>query len=182
MNVARNLVPDNLIQALFQQVFTAYKTVERISNITTGNDTMSHLETHVVRELQYRYGTNTMGVAFFCLTFGTFLGTMGPKGKQISDLSVAVFEVSMKMVSTIILWVAPLGISSIIASKILSIHDMGEILSQLALFVSITVFALLSHQLIGIQLIYYLCLRKNPYKFYSALVEPVLTAFATGSR
>lgn len=153
-----------------------------MSNITTDNVTIRYIETQVIREQKYRYGTNTMGLAFFCLTFGTFLGTVGPKGKQISDLFVALFEVTMKMVSTIILWIAPLGISSIIASKILGIHDMGEVLSQLALFVGIVFFAIFSYQWVGMQLIYFIFLRRNPYKFYAALIEPLLTAFATSSR
>lgn len=178
----RNLVPDNLIQALFQQVYSAYRTVEKISNISAVNASVSQHEIEMVRELQYRYGTNTMGVAFFCLTFGTFLGTMGSKGKPMSDLFIILFEVTMKMVSAIILYVAPLGVSSIVASKILSIHDMGETLSQLALFVGVVVFAIFSYQWVIVQIIYYVLLRKNPYKFFATLVESLLTAFATSSR
>lgn len=166
------------MQALFQQVYSTYKTVEQLTNITNINSTAPV----VVRELQYRYGTNTMGIAFFCLTFGTVLGTMDAKGKPLSNIFVILFEVTMKMVSAIILYVAPLGVSSIIASKILSIRDMGATLSQLAVFVGLVVFAILSYQWVIIQVIYYVLLRKNPYRFFGSVVEPLLAAFATASR
>ena len=55
----------------------------------------------LIRVIQYRSGTNTLGIVFFCLVFGTFLGTLGEKGHIVVDFFKAVFEVIMRMVSTV---------------------------------------------------------------------------------
>jgi len=55
----------------------------------------------LMRVVQYRSGTNTLGIVFFCLVFGTFLGTLGEKGQVVIDFFKAVFEVIMRMVSTV---------------------------------------------------------------------------------
>ena len=57
-----------------------------------------------MRVTQYRSGTNTLGIVFFCLVFGTFLGTLGEKGQIVIDFFKAVFEVIMRMVSTVMWW------------------------------------------------------------------------------
>lgn len=58
-------------------------------------------EKELIRVVQYRSGTNTLGIVFFCLVFGTFLGTLGEKGHVVIDFFKAVFEVIMRMVSTV---------------------------------------------------------------------------------
>lgn len=59
----------------------------------------------LMRVTQYRSGTNTLGIVFFCLVFGTFLGTLGEKGQIVIDFFKAVFEVIMRMVSTVMWYV-----------------------------------------------------------------------------
>lgn len=58
-------------------------------------------DVELTRVTQYRSGTNTLGIVFFCLVFGTFLGTLGEKGQIVIDFFKAVFEVIMRMVSTV---------------------------------------------------------------------------------
>lgn len=55
----------------------------------------------LMRVIQYRSGTNTLGIVFFCLVFGTFLGTLAEKGQVVIDFFKAVFEVIMRMVSAV---------------------------------------------------------------------------------
>ena len=61
-------------------------------NGTIVNDTM------IVRELSYRSGTNTLGIIFFCLTFGTVLGSIGHKAKPVINFFGVIDDVIMKMV------------------------------------------------------------------------------------
>lgn len=63
---------------------------------------------------------------FFCLVFGSLLGTLGPKGKVVIDFFQAIFEVIMKMV-TGVMWFTPIGVSSVIAGKILGVSNVGEL-------------------------------------------------------
>lgn len=117
---------------------------------------------------------------FFCLIFGTILGTLGEKSKPVIDLFTIIFEVIMKMV-TGVMWLTPFGISSVIAGKILSVNDIALVISNLAWFIATVVIGVFLYQLIIMQLIYFVFLRKNPFKFYLGLVQGTLTAFATAS-
>ena len=46
----------------------------------------------------HRSGTNTLGIIFFCLAFGTVLGSLGKAGKTVIDFFVVIDEVINKMV------------------------------------------------------------------------------------
>merc|ERR1711936_725752 len=57
LDLGRNLIPDNLFQAAFETAGTEYVPVPEMQSIS--------------RTLSYRSGTNTLGIIFFCLAFGT---------------------------------------------------------------------------------------------------------------
>lgn len=57
--------------------------------------------------------------------FGSLLGTLGAKGQVVIDFFQAIFEVIMKMV-TGVMWFTPVGVSSVIAGKILGVENVGE--------------------------------------------------------
>lgn len=145
-----------------------------------GNTESPAVEAILKRELQYRHGTNTLGIVFFCLVFGTMLGTIGSKGQVVIDFFAAVFEVVMKMV-TCVMWLTPIGISSVIAGKILSIENLAPVMMQLMWFIITVAIGVFFYQWIVMQLIYFVILRKNPYTFYAGLLHPMLMAFATAS-
>lgn len=86
----------------------------------------------------------------------------------------------MKMV-TCVMWLTPLGISSVIAGKILSVQDIGQVMAQLIWFILTVALGVFLYQWFILQLIYFLFVRRNPFKFYYGLIHPMLTAFATAS-
>ncbi|KAH8266474.1 hypothetical protein KR044_002297, partial [Drosophila immigrans] len=192
LDLGRNVFPDNLFQASIQQAHTVY--LPRPSMLRSVNATLNdsgvveaqrqHLEeleeVVLVRDVQYRSGTNTLGIVFFCLVFGTFLGTIGQKGQVVVDFFAAVFEVVMKMV-TCVMWMTPLGISSVIAGKILSVDNLSLVMAQLIWFIITVAIGVVIYQFIVMQAIYFVFVRRNPFKFYKGLIEPMLTAFATAS-
>ncbi|KAL7742416.1 hypothetical protein ACLKA6_019047 [Drosophila palustris] len=208
LDLGRNIFPDNLFQASIQQAHTVYLAKPSVLrsgfNETTLNDTAvalihgvqgvealhQHQQQHqrlevmeevtLVRDVQYRSGTNTLGIVFFCLVFGTFLGTIGQKGQVVVDFFAAVFEVIMKMV-TCVMWMTPIGISSVIAGKILSVDNLGLVMAQLVWFIITVAIGVLLYQLLVMQALYFVFVRRNPFKFYKGLIEPMLTAFATAS-
>ncbi|XP_038215022.1 excitatory amino acid transporter isoform X1 [Zerene cesonia] len=177
LDIGRNIFPDNIVQAAFQQAHTVYVEPQSFfANNATENDT----ERVLVRVVQYRSGTNTLGLVFFCLVFGSLLGTLGPKGQVVIDFFQAIFEVIMKMV-TGVMWFTPVGVSSVIAGKILGVDDVAQVMSQLAWFIATVAIGVFLYQLIVMQLLYFLFLRRNPYKFYWGLSHAMLTASATAS-
>lgn len=139
-------------------------------------------EPEMIRVLQHRSGTNMLGIVFFCLTFGTILSTIGEKGEVVIKFFSAIFEVIMKMVILICMWLSPIGISSVIMGKILDVEDLSLVISQLLLFIITVASGVFFYQFIVLQLIYFLVVRKNPFKFYGELVQPMLYAFATASK
>ncbi|KAL4710636.1 hypothetical protein ACJJTC_003272 [Scirpophaga incertulas] len=177
LDIGRNIFPDNIVQAAFQQAHTIY--VEP-SNVFGGNSTDNGTLPKLVRVVSYRSGTNTLGLVFFCLAFGSLLGTLGPKGQVVIDFFQAIFEVIMKMV-TGVMWLTPVGVSSVIAGKILGVSNVGQVMSQLAWFIATVAIGVFFYQLVVMQLVYFMFLRKNPYKFYWGLSHAMLTASATAS-
>ena len=73
LDLGRSMVPDNLFQATFQTAGTKY---EEELNAATNTTTYTKV-------LAYRGGTNTLGIIFFCLTFGTVLGSIGRKAESV---------------------------------------------------------------------------------------------------
>ncbi|XP_061729718.1 excitatory amino acid transporter isoform X1 [Cydia pomonella] len=177
LDIGRNIFPDNIVQAAFQQAHTVYAEQPSLfARNLTDNDTAPAL----VRVVSYRSGTNTLGLVFFCLVFGSLLGTLGPKGQVVIDFFQAIFEVIMKMV-TGVMWFTPVGVSSVIAGKILGVSNVAQVMSQLAWFIATVAVGVFLYQLIVMQLLYFVFLRKNPYKFYWGLSHAMLTAAATAS-
>ncbi|XP_049763079.1 excitatory amino acid transporter isoform X1 [Schistocerca serialis cubense] len=208
LDLGRNVFPDNLFQAAFQQAHTVYTpkisappyngsingtgAVLMASAAAAGADTAGGgsgeealeetvvTHTELVRTIKYREGTNTLGVIFFCLVFGTVLGTMGRKAEVVIEFFTTVDEVIMRIV-TGIMWLTPVGVASVIAGKILSVEDLSVVVQQLGWFVFTVVLGVFIYQLIIMQLIYFIIIRRNPYKYYWGLAQATLTAFATAS-
>ncbi|XP_034945744.1 excitatory amino acid transporter [Chelonus insularis] len=184
LDLGRNMFPENLFQAAFQQAHTVYVPKKLMFHndshkLMKTEDDLS--EEELIRVIQYRSGTNTLGIVFFCLVFGTFLGTLGEKkGQVVIDFFKAVFEVIMRMVSTV-MWMTPIGITSVIAGKILGVDNLLLVMSQLGWFIVTVVIGVLLYQLIIMQLIYLVFVKKNPFKFYAGLAQGTLTAFAMAS-
>jgi Na+/H+-dicarboxylate symporter len=75
----------------------------------------------------------------------------------------------------------PIGVSSVICGKILSVGDLGLVMQQLGWFVFTVALGVFIYQLVIMQLIYFIIVHRNPFKYYWGLVPATLTAFATAS-
>lgn len=163
LDLGRNIIPANLFQAAFQTAGTKRDKEDQDSKI-----------------LVYRPGTNTLGIIFFCLSFGTVLGSLGKKSQLVVDFFKIIDEVIMKMVNAI-MWISPIGISSVICAKILGVAKLSSVMSQLGLFIITVCSGLFIYQFMILQAIYFVFVRKNPFKFWWGLFQSWMTAFATAS-
>jgi len=170
LDLGRSLVPDNLFQATFQTAGTKYE---------EGLDAATNT-TKYTKVLAYRGGTNTLGIIFFCLTFGTVLGSIGRKAESVITFFKVIDEVIMKMVNGI-MWISPIGISSVICAKILGVANLSSVMSQLGLFILTACSGIFIYQFVIYQAIYFFFIRKNPFKFWWGLFQAWMTAFATAS-
>lgn len=130
--------------------------------------------------LKYRSGTNTLGIVFFCLVFGSVLGKLGDRGKVVTEFFSVIFEVTMRILTSA-MWLTPIAVASLIATKIVEVPNISLATSQLALFILTVLVGVLIYQLIVLQLIYFAILKRNPFAFYRQLITPMMTAFATAS-
>ena len=107
---------------------------------------------------------------------------MGEKAEVVVKFFNTIFEVIMRMVIMTCMYLTPIGVSSVIMGKILDVEDLSLVISQLFMFVVTIATGVFFYQFIILQLIYFFIVRKNPFKFYVGLVQPVIYAFATASK
>ncbi|CAL8107507.1 unnamed protein product [Orchesella dallaii] len=167
LDMGRQIVPNNLFTAFFEMPVTVYK--KRLGALD-----------EYTKSLDSRRGTNAIGLIFYSLMFGTFMSLLEEKAKPLRDVIQAVDEVNMKTISSLI-WLTPFGVASLICIKVLEVDDMGQIMSSLAMFI-ITVFVGITlYQIIIMQLLYFIFMRQNPFKFYTRVLPAAVTGFAVDS-
>jgi len=93
------MLPENLVQACFQQVQTSY-VKKKVVVIGSANQSEYIVEPTLV----YRDGTNVMGMIVFCIIFGVLAGQIGPRGKLMVDFFVVLNEIIMKLVTIVVVW------------------------------------------------------------------------------
>ncbi|KAL6426489.1 hypothetical protein ACFW04_009143 [Cataglyphis niger] len=176
LDIIRNMVPENLVQACFQQVQTSYvkKKVVVIGNL---NQSEYILEPTLV----YKDGTNVMGMIVFCIIFGVLAGQIGPRGKLMVDFFVVLNEIIMKLVTIIVVWYSPFGIMCLIAGKIMSIANLAATAQMLGLYMVTVILGLMIHAIITLPMIYWFITRKNPAVFFRGMMQAWVTALGTAS-
>lgn len=176
LDIIRNMVPENLVQACFQQAQTAYV---KKKVLTIGNT--SQIDYVLEATLMYKDGTNVMGMIMFCITFGLLAGQIGPRGKLMVDFFVVLNEIIMKLVSIVVMWYSPFGIMCLIAGKIMSINNLAATAQMLGLYMVTVILGLLIHAVITLPAIFWLLTRKNPAVFFRGMMQALVTALGTAS-
>lgn len=176
LDIIRNMVPENLVQACFQQVQTSY-VKKKVVVIGGSNQSEYVLEPTLV----YKDGTNVMGMIVFCIIFGVLAGQIGPRGKLMVDFFVILNEIIMKLVTIVVVWYAPFGIMCLIAGKIMSISNLAATAQMLGLYMVTVVLGLMIHAIITLPSIYWFITRKNPVVFFRGMLQAWVTALGTAS-
>ncbi|KAK3520129.1 hypothetical protein QTP70_014637, partial [Hemibagrus guttatus] len=174
LDLIRNLFPENLVQACFQQVQTVVKKV----SVPVGNQ--SEPVSVNTKKLEFKWGMNVLGLIGFFITFGICIGKMGEKGKIMSEFFNILNEIIMKMVS-MIMWYSPVGIASLICGKIAAIGDLEAMAQQLGMYMVTVIVGLIIHGGIILPIIFFSVTRKNPFTFYSGIFQAWITALGTAS-
>ncbi|KAL7377739.1 hypothetical protein ABVT39_003738 [Epinephelus coioides] len=174
LDLLRNLFPENLVQACFQQVQTVLKKVP----IVATNQTEPVLVNR--KKLEYKWGMNVLGLIGFFITFGICMGRMGERGKIMCDFFNILNEIIMTMVS-MIMWYSPVGIASLIAGKIAAIGDLEVVARQLGMYMVTVMVGLVIHGGLILPAIFFAITRKSPFTFYSGIFQAWITALGTAS-
>ncbi|KAF3686724.1 Excitatory amino acid transporter 2 GLT-1 [Channa argus] len=183
-DLIRNLFPENLVQACFQQVGVSQLLIQ-IQTLTTKvpvptNRTKAHPQFTVKRSLQFKSGMNVLGLIGFFVAFGVIMGKMGEKAKLMLEFFNCLNEIVMRLVGAI-MWYSPIGIACLICGKIISIADLEVVAKQLGMYMVTVIVGLLIHGGIFLPLIYFVIVKENPFKFFMGIFQAWVTALGTAS-
>ncbi|XP_051992749.1 excitatory amino acid transporter 2a isoform X2 [Xyrauchen texanus] len=182
-DLIRNLFPENLVQACFQQIQTVTNKVEVAPPPPTRfgrNATKTATKYVIKKSLQFKSGMNVLGIIGFFVAFGICMGKMGEKAKLMVDFFNVLNEIVMKLVG-MIMWFSPIGIACLICGKIISINDLEVVARQLGMYMVTVIVGLIIHGAIFLPLIYFVFVRKNPFTFFMGMFQAWVTALGTAS-
>ncbi|XP_060736682.1 excitatory amino acid transporter 1-like [Tachysurus vachellii] len=185
LDLIRNMVPSNLVEACFKQYKTHYKKIVWTKNITVMvNESVPQTNQETVEEMipvsGSADGMNTLGLVVFSLLFGLVIGKLKQQGQPLKNFFNCLNDAIMSLVA-IIMWYAPVGILFLIAGKILEMKDLLEVGGQLGMYMVCVIAGLFIHSVIVLPLLFYLGTRRNPFIFISGLLQALITAFGTSS-
>ncbi|CEF59272.1 Excitatory amino acid transporter 2 [Strongyloides ratti] len=180
----RNMFPENIIQATFQQVQTEYIEVKtRIHKVSGVNETeVSNFTEPVVMKptLKYTNEMNVLGLIVFCSGFGVILSILGEQARLMINFFVVLDAIIMRWISAL-MWCYPIGILSLVCKNIVDIDNLTETAQALAMYVVTVICGLMIHSLLTLPLLYFLVTRESPFAFMTGMLQAIATAFGTAS-
>nr|XP_061834327.1 excitatory amino acid transporter 5-like isoform X2 [Nerophis lumbriciformis] len=199
LDLIRNMVPSNLIEATFQQYKTDLVPILKVPTRTIQPNFVYvvpderdpkgrtvFLELTPPPEVTYKTSPgssqqmNVLGIVIFSATMGLLLGRMGERGAPLVNVCQCINECVMKIINAAV-WYFPFGIIFLVAGKILDMQDPSTLGKKLGWY-GVTVLAgLFVHGLVLLPLFYFLLTRKNPFTYIRGLLQALVIALATSS-
>nr|XP_046247339.1 excitatory amino acid transporter 5 isoform X2 [Scatophagus argus] len=200
LDLIRNMVPSNLIEATFQQYKTDLVPILKVPTRTIQPNFVYvvpdesdpkgrtvFLELTPPPEVMYKTSPgssqqmNVLGIVIFSATMGLLLGRMGERGAPLVNVCQCINECVMKIINAAV-WYFPFGIIFLVAGKILDMQDPSTLGKKLGWY-GVTVLAgLFVHGLILLPFFYFVLTRKNPFIYIRGLLQAMVIALATSSR
>ncbi|RWS29331.1 Sodium:dicarboxylate symporter-like protein 1 [Leptotrombidium deliense] len=172
LDLIRNLIPPNLVQATFAQ----YRTV-----LTPDPNNLNETDIYKWKVTgEYANGFNILGLITFSIIFGIMIGKNPEASKPFLDVVVSINELVMK-VTGLIINLTPFGILFLIMPRIISVDSVNDFLGGVGWYTVTVLLGLLIHGFFLLPLIYFIITKKNPYLFIVKMSEALLTAFGTSS-
>ena len=120
-------------------------------------------------------------VIFFSVLFGFFITRVTkPAAGFLTNFFNSVFEVMMKITMFIILF-TPLGIFGIVSKVVADQDNLIQLVSRMGLYMGTVLLGLIFHSLVILPLLVKFFGKSKPYRHFSNMSTPLLTAFSTSS-
>ncbi|XP_069367419.1 excitatory amino acid transporter 1-like isoform X2 [Paralichthys olivaceus] len=176
LDLIRNMIPSNLVEACFRKFKTVYS-----RSVSTGiSITEASVNNYTVPVPGSSDGINMLGLLVFSVAFGLILGSMGSQGKPLRDFFDCLNKAVMHLVN-IFIWYSPVGILFLLAGQVVKMTDTVEIGREVAMYALTVIAGLLIHSFLTLPLIYFVVTWKNPFRFMSGVLQALATAFGTSS-
>nr|CAD2167259.1 unnamed protein product [Meloidogyne enterolobii] len=182
----RNMFPENIVQATFQQVQTNYVPVKppRVPPskplFNSTNTTTQTAKIPLKPILEYTNEVNVLGLLVFCTGFGVILSVLGDQARLMINFFIVLDAVIMRWISAL-MWCYPIGILSLVCKNIVDIDDLTATAQALAMYVVTVICGLMIHSLLTLPLLYYIITRHSPFDFMTGMLQAIATAFGTAS-
>jgi len=163
------------------QKLHVFKT-EVVNQTTNYNRTyyINYRQVEVAGPVVYKSGQNLIGLVVFSIAVGLVTAMLGEDGKPLLKVVDAMNKVVSKLVQYV-MWYSPIGIWSLLAVSFAQMDNIVSTFESLGLLVICVLLGLFIHSLCIYPAIYFIFLRKNPYRYMKGLLQPLLTAFGTSS-
>ncbi|XP_046844090.1 excitatory amino acid transporter-like [Xenia sp. Carnegie-2017] len=211
LDMIRNMLPNNILEATifstgskFEPKITDYKfknkSVDVIGMSATNMSKFLKEQTinpwfsspHSVQVIEkgniiYEYAgqqryqaANYLGVLTLSIAFGIILSGLGEQGKPLVNWFTCLFRVTMKLVE-LILWFSPIGIGSIIASKLATMDDIVGMMAVIGMYVAAVLVGFFIYGVFILPALYLILLKRNPLRLLRDVAKALTMAFGTSS-
>ncbi|CAH8542225.1 unnamed protein product [Schistosoma bovis] len=172
----RNMIPDNIVRMFLFSIVTTYEPVESLPN-SNGNSSSTITYKRVI---EYAAQTNILGLFTTSLVIGLVAGSRREKLRPLIALFECISEV-MTVIIEFIIKLLPIAMISLIAYAIARMERIGDNFIALILFVASSITFLSIIVLVIMPVFFFIAVRRNLFRFYYYLSEPILTAFSSTS-
>ncbi|CAH1164415.1 unnamed protein product [Phaedon cochleariae] len=173
LDLIRNLFPPNIVQACVSQSQTFL--------IEPTNETVKKMgEEYWKFEEKYESTTNVLGLVVFAIIFGITLGKLGERAKILLDFFEALSE-AMMIITSWVIWISPIGVFFLVAAKVLEIESFADLVGRLGLYFATVLLGLFLHGFGTLSILYFIAVRRLPFKVIAQLSQVLVTAFGTAS-
>ena len=167
LDLIRNLIPPNLVEACFAQYSTYGEADPKDA-------------THVFLRSKRVESTNILGLVVFSILLGVVCSRLREAGRPIIELFTCLSEASMS-ITRIIIHFTPIGVLFLVLPRVVEVDNVAEMLESVGLYTATIMSGLLIHGLIVLPILYAVTVRANPYRHIGRMSSALMTAFATSS-
>jgi len=179
MDLVRNLLPPNIIQAATQQTVTELIVPTEADLIKYPRIQFNDTTTWDFK-MVFKDNSNILGLVMWSIFFGLAIAAVGEKAKPVLDFFVSFTEVMMTITQFVINF-APIGVFFLVASQVLHMKDFASTFAGLGAYFGTVVLGLFIHGLVVLPIIFTVTTRTLPFRYIGNMGNALFTAFGTAS-
>lgn len=180
-DLLRNIVPDNIAAACFQQTQTKYEHHNKTSVYNNGTHNFTQTKMELTRKITgSTESPNIIGLIILSVLFGIGTASMKEKGEPFLLFFKSASDIILKILGVLI-WTTPVGVASLIAKTIISTDDVNATFRKLGLYFLTVNLGLFVWGFIIIPVVFFVILRSNPFKFYGSIMPSIMIVIVTTS-